>query len=85
MAETNDAVDKFTKMAAQLDRNSDGAFGGAFVVIPPKEGGDTLETLILDSRQDATQFWILLKTKCETEIALLDQKQRSTGAFGGRR
>lgn len=73
---------KFESMARCIVSQSSGAgFGGAFVVVPPKDGGEPLETLILDSRQDPTQFWLMLKTKCDTEIATLDQKQRTNSAF----
>lgn len=80
-----DTVDPFFAMSELLKKNGTESFGGAFVVAPPKDGGEVLNTLLLDSRQDPVQFWILLKTKCETEIAQLDQKQRSGTAFGGRR
>lgn len=70
-------------MADAIERNSEGNFGGAFVVIPPSaEAGEPIETLILDAKQDAAQFWMLLKTKCDLELAALDQKQRTNATFG---
>ncbi len=72
-------------MAAAVEHNGDGRFGGAFVVIPPAEGGDPIETLILDSHQDATQFWSLLQAKAALMVQELEEKKRLTGAFGGRR
>ena len=74
----------FNGMAGQILLNGDGGFGGAFVVVPPAEGGDALETLILDSKTDAAQFWQMLLTKCQMMIATLDAQQRQS-AFGGRR
>ena len=71
-------------MAEALIKNRDQPFGGAFVVVPPAEGGDALETLILDSKTDAAQFWQMLLTKCQMMIATLDAQQRQN-AFGGRR
>jgi hypothetical protein len=71
-------------MADAIERNAEGTFGGAFVVIPPADAGEPLETLILDSKQDAAQFWMLLKTKCDIALGELDQKQRSQAAFGRR-
>jgi hypothetical protein len=71
-------------MADAIERNPTGNFGGAFVVVPPVEAGDPLETLILDTKQDPAQFWMLLKTKCDIELGLLDQKQRTGQAFGRR-
>ena len=73
-------------MADAIERNAEGTFGGAFVVIPPSvEAGDPIETLILDAKQDPAQFWLLLKTKCDLELQALDAKQRNQSAFGGRR
>jgi len=76
-------ADRFRKMADAIERNADN-FGGAFVVVPPKDAGDPIETLILDVRQDAAQFWILLKSKCEAEIAKADQQQRAQQGFARR-
>ena len=78
------APQRFRSMADSIDRNAEGSFGGAFVVIPPPEAGDPLETLILDAKQDPAQFWMLLKTKCDLALAELDAKQRQNAAFGRR-
>lgn len=75
---------RFRAMADSIERNAEGSFGGAFVVVPPADGGEVLETLILDNRQDATQFWIFLKTKSETEISQVDYNARTRQGFGGR-
>jgi len=72
-------------MAERLNHNPDSPFGGCFVVVPPNEGGDPIETLILDSKQDAAQFWMLLKTKCDIALGELDQKQRQAATFGRQR
>ena len=83
MSEIGDAANRFKAMQELLEKN-DGQFGGAFVVVPPKDGGEPLETLILDNRQDPAQFWMLLKTKCDLELAALDVKQRQQATFGRR-
>ena len=75
------APQRFRAMADAIERNTN--FGGAFVVVPPAEGGAPLETLIIDSQQDPAQFWNMLITKAQMMVADLDAKQRS--AFGGRR
>ena len=80
-----DIADRFTKMAAALKHNADAGFGGAFVLVPPRDGGDALETLILDNKQDAAQFWILLQSKCQAQIAALDSANRQVQAGYGRR
>jgi hypothetical protein len=73
-------ADFFLKVAEEIDRNAASGFGGAFVVVPPKDCGNPLATVILDSRQDGTTFWVMLKAKCEAELQLLDQQQRSNQA-----
>lgn len=77
-------ADRFRKMAERLDHNAADGFGGCFLIVPPAEGGEVIETLILDSKQDATQYWILLKSKCEAEIVRLDQGNRTQQGFGRR-
>jgi hypothetical protein len=72
--------DYFRKMATAIDHNAAAGFGGAFVIIPPEGGGNPIETLILDEKQDPAQFWTLLKTKCDTQIALADQALRTAQA-----
>ena len=82
--DTDSVAARFNSMAGRICLNKTDAFGGAFVVVPPAEGGDVLETLILDSKTDAAQFWQMLLTKCQMMIATLDAQQRQN-AFGGRR
>lgn len=87
MAEPSKATvlaNRFRAMATAIELNGADNFGGAFVVIPPSDGGDLLETLVLDSRQDPAMLWMLLKTKCDMELTKLDQAQRSGNAFGRR-
>lgn len=75
------AADRFRKMAERLDHNAADGFGGCFLIIPPVDGGEVIDTLILDTRQSAVQFWVLLKTKCEDEIIRLDAGGRAQQAF----
>jgi hypothetical protein len=76
----------FDEMAAKIRLNKDNAFGGAFVIIPPPEnGGEPIQTLILDSKQDAGQFFTLLKTKAEAQILALDHQARNQQAGFPRR
>jgi hypothetical protein len=72
----------FRRMAARLDHNADAVFAGAAVIVPPAEGGDTVEMLILDSSQSAAQFWGALSAKCQIEISKLNDSSRNTQAFG---
>jgi hypothetical protein len=77
--------DMFRRMADRMDLNEKDGFGGAFVIVPPKDGGVPLETLILDANLDPTQFWILMKTKAEDQIARLADNQRQMQGFPVRR
>ena len=70
-------------MADKIDLNDATTFGGAFVIIPPPDGGEPLETLILDAKQDPAQFFILLKARIDNAIVLLDQSKNQ--GFAGRR
>lgn len=75
---------RFDAMAARIRHNGSDSFGGAVVVVPPVNAGEPFETLILDSKQDAGQFWSLLKVKCDMALAELDGQQRQQG-FAPRR
>ena len=75
-------ADLFRRMADRLEHNADDPFGGCFLICPPEGGGNVIETLILDASQDPSQFWILLKAKCDVNIQQIDQQARKTGAFG---
>jgi hypothetical protein len=85
MSETETPQAKiFRRMAARLDHNADAVFAGAAVIVPPAEGGEAVEMLILDIAQSPAQFWGSVKTKCELELGKLDEKSRNTQAFGRR-
>lgn len=62
---SEDRAALFTKMAEAIERNKDGAFGGAFVIVPPE--GAAVEVLILDPKQDPAQFWAGIETKAQIE------------------
>jgi len=79
----NALAKKFTEMAEAMSLNGNRNFGGAFVVVPP-QGGEPINTLILDSNQDPAQFWAILKTKAEMALAGLDEQQRNQTGFGRR-
>jgi hypothetical protein len=77
-------ADRFRKMADDIERNEAAGFGGAFVVIPPKDGGDPFAQLLVTDHQDPADFWKLLSSKCATQIALVDAANRQGQAFGRR-
>lgn len=76
--------ERLRRMAARIDHNAEtSTFGGAVVIIPPDQGGEPVEILILDSQGDAAQFWSIVTHRVQTAITVLD-KQMQTG-FGARR
>lgn len=79
----NDVSLPFTAMAQRIVANQQhgSPFGGAFVVVPPWNGGKAIETLILDAQQQPAQFWSILKTRCDIELARLDEAARNMQAF----
>lgn len=81
-AQSEVAKVSFDKMSGQLVAAENAPFGGAFVIVPPT--GDPMEVLILDSRQDAGQFWGILQAKCAMALREIDLANNQA-AFGGRR
>lgn len=72
----------FTAMAEKMQLNGENQFGGAFVVVPPVNGGAPIQTLILDAAQDPAQFWGILKVKCDIMLATIDDRARAqSGGF----
>lgn len=67
------------EMADRMEKNADGQFGGAFVVIDPN--GNVVKTLIIDNKQDPAQFWSILKTKCDMALLGLDEMQRNQQGY----
>jgi len=64
------------EMAARIRLNKDDVLGGAFVVIPPKDGGDPFTYLGLDSMQDAVLFYQLLNSRIKAVLEQIDAQQR---------
>lgn len=80
----NEAADRFTAMAISIVHNAGNNFGGACVIIPPANGGEPIELLILDLKADPAQFWATIKTRIEIKLAELDELRRNNQAFGRR-
>jgi len=72
----------FVRMAAAIELNVAGQFGGAVVIVPPKDAGDPVETLILDNSQSPAEFWAALKTRCEIKLSQLIEAERNMATFG---
>lgn len=74
----------FFQMRERIAKNEDASFGGAFVIVPPEGAGEPVQTLLLDPTPDPAQFWQMILTKCQIQIAEIEVKQRTNRAFGGR-
>ena len=75
----------FRRMADDIERNASAGFGGAFVIVPPVQGGEPFAQLFVTFSQDPTDFWVLLSSKCKAAITAIDQANRQGQAFGQRR
>lgn len=74
----------FMTMAQRIIHNAGADFGGAAVIIPPTNGGEAIELLILDLKADPAQFWSTIRTRIDIKLAELDQIQRKQASFGMR-
>ena len=81
LSQAEKARTAFDSMAATVETNVGAPFGGAFVIIPPENGGAIVSSLLIDANQDPAQFWAMLKTKCEIALADLADAQRAQQAF----
>lgn len=78
------AAVRLHKMADRIVHNAEtSTFGGAVVIIPPDQGGDPIEILILDSQGDSAQFWGTVTHRVKAAIDQLDALQKQ--GFGVRR
>lgn len=74
----------FAEMAQAIEHNAGQAFGGAAVIVPPANSGETVSVLMLDSRGDAAQFWSTIQTRIQVILRDLEERQRVAGNFGMR-
>jgi len=72
---------RFRAMADRIDHNTESTFGGGFVIVPPQQGGEAMEALILDTRADPVQFFMLLQAKIQNVLEDLKDRQRMAGGI----
>jgi len=72
----------FTQMATRIDHNTDSNFGGAAVIVPPAQGGEKIELLMLDAKGDPAQFWGTILTRAQLELKAIDDKRAIQQGFG---
>lgn len=81
---TDTASSCFRKMAERIDHNADSRFGGAAVIVPPQQGGDVIELLILDEKGDPAQFWGTILTRAQLEVGRIEGQKQLQHAFQSR-
>ena len=82
----NEPADRFARMSRLIIDNTHANFGGAAVIIPPSVTGTEkpIEVLLLDSSGDPAQFLSTILSRIQIMLREIEDKQRMTGAFGGR-
>jgi hypothetical protein len=76
------AAQRFRDMADTIEANTN--FGGCFVIVPPEGAGEPVQTLLLDPSPDPAQFWSMIQTKCQIQLAEIEMAKRNNAAFGRR-
>ena len=60
-------ADLIRAMASRVERNDPDEFGGCIIIIPPPtddgSGGEPIELLLVDPRQDLANFWSTAQSK----------------------
>lgn len=76
MADETPVSMRFRNMAESIDHNSGHMpFAGAVVIVPPKDGGDPVELMILDEKSDPAQFWATVLTRVQMRINEVQEVQ----------
>lgn len=76
----------FKEMAVRIERNVEGEFAGAIVIVPPD--GDPISLALFDPKKDGLAFWALVRSKVEFEAEDYTQKKQAehnAPNFGPRR
>ncbi len=69
------------RLADTIEKMDADAFGGVAAIVPPQDGGDPIELLIVDPKKNAAQFYATIKTRLETQLDDLNTTMRSQQAF----
>ena len=76
-------ANRFRKMADLIEANKDFPFGGAFVMVPPQDL-ETVEILVLDTRQSAAQFYSTIEVLGRERFSNMAEEELRKKAFGVR-
>lgn len=74
----------FTKMAARIEHNKDAGFGGACVIVPPRDAGEPIEIFIIDDGSNPAQFYSAIASRIEITLEEQKAKASQNQAFGYR-
>lgn len=72
-------ADAFRDFAAKIEKNDEGDFAGAFLIIPP--GGEIVSGIIV-GEPDVASFFGMVKTKLDVVVTKIDQEEKTKRAFG---
>lgn len=72
------------RIADQIDKMDADTFGGVAVIVPPQDGGDPIEVLILDPKKNAAQFYATIQTRLQGQLSDLADNERKLQGFGRR-
>jgi len=82
--EAQSLAQRFDAMSERIKHNELAPFGGACVIVPPENGGEPIELLMLDASADPAQFWSTIATRLQIVLKNLEDSRRTGQAFGMR-
>lgn len=80
--DNSEAAGLFRSIADRLETNASVEFGGAFLVIPPTNGGDPIDGITVTSTPNPVVFWSSLEGQIELAINTYKSAQQSKGRNG---
>lgn len=79
------AVEILRRVADQIEAMNADVFGGVAVIVPPQDGGEPIEVLILDPKKNPAQFYSTIQTRLQIDAAELGDRSRQQQGFPVRR
>jgi hypothetical protein len=70
------AVEILRRVADQIEKMNADTFGGVAVIVPPQDGGESIEVLILDPKKNLAQFYSMIQTRLQIDTVELDARAR---------
>ena len=74
-------ADAFRDFAAKIEKNDEGDFAGAFLIVAP--GGEQISGIIVGD-PDVASFFGMVKTKLDVVVTKIDEEAKRNQAFGRR-